>query len=113
MLREQFLPSYFAPYITDIEGEKGWKSYMPNEAIFLALRFFHGVNKRSDDKHQLIFPTPNTKARDVQITNTILGEIWTGYLDKSSTGELETERLRKMSLPGKLFLLSLITLRFR
>jgi hypothetical protein len=79
-LRKEFLPHCFEAFVTDDETKCGWKANLFPKQIVLVLRFFHDVNKASKSPHQLIFPTPNSRARYVQITSTILANIWTSYL---------------------------------
>jgi hypothetical protein len=86
-LREKFLPHCFEAFVSDDETKHGWKANLFPKQIVLVLRFFHDVNKASNPPHQLLFPTPNSRARYVQITSTILANIWTGYLQMKDVME--------------------------
>ena len=104
-LRSTFLPPHFKHLVTDIKTEPGWKaSFFPHK-IFLVLRFFSDVNKMSlpGQQYQLVFPTPNTKARYVKVTTTILSHMWISYLKTEKGRDIENSRgwMKAGLIPGR------------
>ena len=102
--RNKFLPCYFQNLVTDDESMPGWKATIFPGKIFLVLKFFSFVNLRSNpDSHQLLFPTPKSKASYIQVTPTVLAHMWVGYL--RSPGAIDRERQRNWieHAPGEFY----------
>jgi hypothetical protein len=102
-MRAEFLPAYFQSLVTDDKRQPGWKAALFPDKIFLILRFFSDVNELSklEKSHQLLFPSANTRSRHVQLTNTILANIWTGYIQTRVGEETEKDQDWIQTLPSE------------